>query len=72
MTYAKAEGKKFLHVYTNIGNKQYHFQCKFVDKVAGGFKLSDIKSYDEDVFILNSPLIITYSLPKRTIRSFSV
>ena len=64
MTYAKAAENKFLHVYTNIGEDKYHFQCKTIQELANGFSLNDVKGYDEKVIIVNSPVIITRSLRK--------
>ena len=65
MTYAKAAENKFLHVYTNIGKKEYHFQCKTIEELANGFRLNDVKDYDEKVIIVYAPVIITRGLRKR-------
>ena len=64
MAFATAKDDKVLYVKTSIGNEITHFKCKSIEKTTDGFILQGVSGYNEDIYLINTPVLIRFSLSK--------
>lgn len=69
MAFAMAKNNEVLYVKTSIGDEIKNFKCKSIERISDGIILQGVTGYDEDVYLINTPVLIRNKLPQGRVAS---